>query len=171
MDKGFKCSCFPFSRKVVPVLLGLPGGVATAALGCGGVSTWGSLTGTPVPALHPGRANNQGNKSSGASLWLFSYPEERDRRDPEAIVKDLNTGHGIRNSTAQAQGESSLKGCKISFMASLKVCSQNHKRKPPAAMKLSQICRRMHSGQPSSLLWTPTEPSAESAASATSPVA
>lgn len=124
MDKGFKCSCFPFSRKVVPVLLGLPGGVATAALGCGGVSTWGSLTGTPVPALHPGRANNQGNKSSGASLWLFSYPEERDRRDPEAIVKDLNTGHGIRNSTAQAQGESSLKGCKISFMASLKVCSQ-----------------------------------------------
>lgn len=37
-----------------------------------------------------------------------------------AVVGDLNTGHGIRNSTAQAQGESSLKGCKISCMASLK---------------------------------------------------
>lgn len=49
-------------------------------------------------------------------MWLWSKA---------AAVRDLNTGHGVRNSTAQAQGESSLKGCKISYMASLKeVCSQ-----------------------------------------------
>lgn len=42
-----------------------------------------------------------------------------------AVVRDLNTGHGITNCTAQVQGASSLKGCKISCMASLKeVCPQ-----------------------------------------------
>lgn len=126
MDKGFKRRCCLFPRKVVPVLLGLPGGVSHSSLGLWMSGHLGKPNWYPSACSASRQDNNQVNKSSGAaSLWLFSYPVERDRCDPEAVVTDLNTGHGIRNSTTQVQGESSLKGCKISCMASLEeVCSQ-----------------------------------------------
>lgn len=90
MDKGFKCSYCLFSRKDDPVLPCLPARVRALRQQeqPGAVDEWApreDLTGTPVPALHPGRTHNQGSKSScAASLWLSSYSVEGDRRDSEA---------------------------------------------------------------------------------------
>lgn len=75
---------------------------------------------SPAPCWHHSTAGFRDCHS-----WVCLSLSTGYEKSKAAVVKDLNTGHGITNSTAQAQGASSLKGCKISCMASLKeVCPQ-----------------------------------------------